>query len=56
MSIALDNSFTILTSPSAVLAIKWIVVAPIKDAIFRHAVIISGLWSRDVYPDTQMSP
>ena len=48
ISIALDNSFTILTSPSAVLLIRWIVIDPISCAILRQAVMISGFLSKDV--------
>ena len=52
ISIARESSFTTLMSPFSVFAIRWMVMVPISSAIFLQAVMISGFWSRDVYPGT----
>ena len=43
MSIFLESSLMIRTSPLSVLDIRYIVMLPISSAIRRHAVWISGL-------------
>ena len=48
MSMSLESSFTILSSPFLVLLMRWMVAEPISSAIFRTHATISGILSRDV--------
>ena len=48
MSIFLASSFFTRMSPLSVFSIRWMVIDPISRAMVSTAVVISGLWDREV--------